>query len=70
MSPSCGRMTISSTVAPSEVSYAEKIDFATSSTFIKRSSGKDVPSQLPVRVAPGKTAVTFIFNFLNSSLRH
>ena len=46
MSPSCGRMTISSTVAPGEVSYAEKIDFATSSTFIKRSSGKDVPSQL------------------------
>ena len=43
MSPSCGRMTISSTVAPGEVSYAEKIDFATSSTFIKRSSGKDVP---------------------------
>ena len=63
-------MIISSIVAPLEVLKAEYIELDTSSGLIKRSSGNNVPSQLPVLTAPGKTEVTFTPRSFNSSLKH
>lgn len=67
ISPSIGRINISSTTAEGESCEAIYTASAISCTFINRDSGKVVPSHDPERVAPGNTAVTFILYGFSSS---
>ena len=68
MSPSCGRINISSMTVDALMIEAENIVLATSSAGINLESGKLTPSQAGVKVAPGRTAVTLIPCVFNSSL--